>query len=69
MDNEVVRLEYRLRYINSRCDDIAIVLCELKDRILQVDDEEFDPINRALICDALKSINRIKIEASYWVKD
>lgn len=69
MNNEVVSLKDRLRYIHNRCCDIELVLSGLKDRILQVDDDIFDPINRALVYDALKSINRIKSEASYWVKD
>jgi hypothetical protein len=66
MSNEVDSLKARLDFIHNRCVDIKIVLDELKDRILQVDDEEFDPINRALVYDALQSVNRIKGEASYW---
>lgn len=66
MHNDVDSLKARLDFIHNRCRDIEQVLDELKDRILMVDDEMFDPINRALIYDALRSVNRINDEACYW---
>ena len=53
-------LEYKLNDIFKRCRDIEMVLGELSDRILKVDDEFFDPINMALVTDALRNLNKVK---------
>lgn len=53
-------LEYKLNDIFKRCRDIEAVLGELCDRIIKVDDEFFDPINRALVTDALRNLNKVK---------
>lgn len=66
MHNDIDSLKARLDFIHNRCRDIERVLEELKDRILIVDDEMFDPINRALINDVLQSVNHINNEACYW---
>ena len=67
MNNEVDSLKDRLNSIHNRCIEIELVLAELKDRIIQENYEIFDPINRALVYDALRSADCIKGEASYWI--
>lgn len=57
LENKI--LEDKLNDIYKRCRDIEAVLGELCDRIL-VDDEFFDPINRALVTDALRNLNKVK---------
>ena len=53
-------LEDKLNDIYKRCRDIEAVLGELCDRILKVDDEFFDPVDMALVTDALRNLNKVK---------